>query len=453
VTFAGNVLVFLATLAGGMITARVLGPGGRGSFALLHTTPDLIISFVLLGIVQTNVCFISNGILPARRMIRVSLQAALVQSIAGLGVFAVLALFFREQFLGGSGPVLVALSAALVPLGILQAHWSSLLSGLRRFGRLAFIRAIAPLLLVAGYMLLLVGLGLGVGGGLAAVLASTALILAMMLSSLRAGARSSERVCGDGDRGGAGGFWRRYLSYGIKLHASALIWYLMIRIDIYMIKSMLDIESVGFFALASGLAEKLWLISTSANTVLLPSLAAIPDPVERARMAARASRQLTIVLLPFFVLGILLGRPLIVLLYGAEFEPSALPFMILLGSTLVQAHRSMTASFFESSDLALVNVATRIAAFLLKVVLNLVLIPVLLLQGAALASLAAYSVEWVLGTGVFLRRSGLPWSEAIPSGGDLKIVRSKLRDLARMLIPGAGTRTPGGDEPGGGGCG
>jgi O-antigen/teichoic acid export membrane protein len=449
VTFAGNVLAFLATLAGGMITARVLGPEGRGSLALLSTTPDLIISFVLLGIIQTNVCFLSNGTLPARRMIRVSLQAALVQSIAGLGVFAVLATFFRDQFLGGSGPLLIVLSAALIPLGILQAHWSSLLSGLRRFGRLAFIRAAAPVLLVAGYVVLLVGFGLGVGGGLTAVLASTAVILVMMLSSLRAGARSAETSCREGAQGSAG-FWRRYLSYGIKLHASALMWYLIIRVDIYMIKSMLDLESVGYFALASSLAEKLWLVSTSANTVLLPSLAAIPDPVERARMAARASRQLTIVLLPFFVLGILLGRPLIVLLYGAEFEPSALPFMILLGSTLVQAHRSMTASFFESSDLALVNVATRVAAFLLKVVLNLVLIPVLLLQGAALASLVAYSFEWVLGTGVFLRRSGLPWSEAIPSGPDVATVRSKLRELAQNLIPGAGARPPAEGPPCGG---
>lgn len=433
-TFAGNILAFLAALAGGMITARALGPAGRGAFALLHTTPDLIISFVLLGIVQTNVCFISNGTLPQRRMLGVSLRAAGLQSIAGLAVFAVFALFFREQFLGDSGPLLMILSAALVPLGILQAHWSSLLGGLRRFGRLASIRALSPVMLVAGYTLMLVILGLGVTGGLTAVVASSLVMTMLMLLGLSARGRGRDPSPDPAEAPLCDGFWKRYLTYGVKLHASAMMWYLIIRIDIYMIKSMLDLESVGFFALASSLAEKLWLVSTSANTVLLPSLAAVADPVERARMAARASRQLTIVLLPFFVLGILLGKPLIVLLYGAEFEPSAIPFMILLGSTLVQAHRSMTASYFESSDLALVNVATRVAAFLLKVALNLVLIPTMLLNGAAVASLIAYSFEWVLGTGVFLRRTGLPWRESMPNTADLASVRARIGDLAASAL-------------------
>ncbi|MDM7993002.1 MAG: oligosaccharide flippase family protein [Candidatus Fermentibacter sp.] len=434
VTFTGNVIAFIAAMAGGMITARVLGPAGRGTFALLHTTPDLIVSFVLLGIIQTNVCFVSNGMLPAGRALAVSARAALLQTLAGLAVFAVFVLGFRGQFFGDSSGRMILLAAALVPLGILQAHWSSIMSALRLFGRLAVIRALAPVLLAALYAILLVWLGLGVGGGIAAVVASTLIVTALMLLAIR------QQRDPDGASGGDGGalcegFWKRYLSYGIKLHASALVWYLIIRIDIYMIKSILDIESVGFYSLASSLAEKLWLVSASANTVLLPSLAAVADPVERARLAAKAARQLTVVLLPFFLLGAVLGRPLVVLLYGAEFEPATLPFIILLGSTLMQAHRSMTASFFESSNLALVNVATRIAAFALKVALNLLLIPALLMEGAALASLAAYSFEWLIGTGVFLRRTGLRWREAIPGPGDLAAVRTKTGDLLGAVLP------------------
>jgi len=433
VTFAGNVLSFLAAMAGGMITARVLGPAGRGTFALLHTTPDLIVSFVLLGVIQTNVCFVSNRMLPRGRALGVSARAAFLQSLVGLAVYAVMALRFRTQFFGDAGTPVVLLAASLVPLGLLQAHWSSIMSALRQFSRLALIRGLSPVLLALLYAVLLILLGLGVGGGVAAVVASTIVVTALMFHSIRkAPGRPEDR---DDSEALCKGFWKRYLSYGIKLHASALVWYLIIRIDIYMIKSFLDIESVGFYSLASSLAEKLWLVSASANTVLLPSLAAVADPLERARLAARASRQLTILLLPFFLLGAALGRPFIVLLYGAEFEPAALPFVILLGSTLMQAHRSMTASFFESSDLALVNVATRVAAFALKVGLNIVLIPALLMEGAALSSLASYSFEWLLGTGVFLRRTGLRWREVLPQAGDVSAVRAKTGDLLGAVIP------------------
>jgi O-antigen/teichoic acid export membrane protein len=425
VTFAGNAMAFLAAMAGGMITARALGPAGRGSFALLHTTPDLIVSFVLLGIVQTNVCFVSRGTLPADRALGVSVRAAGIQTLAGLVLFAGAALLYRDQLLGQASPLLIGLSGALIPLGLLQAHWSSLLGAFRRFSRLAFIRALAPALLVAGYLLLLVVFPLGVAGGLAAVVLAAVTVCVLMLAALKRAARGSEPQGGERCEG----FWRRYLTYGIKLHASALLWLLIIRLDIYMIKYFLDLESVGYFALASSLAEKLWLITTSTNTVLLPSLAAVENPVERAALAARAGRQVTVVLLPFFIIGILLGEPLIVLLYGAEFRPSATPFMILLGSTLVQAHRSITASFFESSDLALVNVATRSAAFAAKVFLNILLIPAMLMNGAALSSLFAYSFEWVLGTRVFLRRNGLSWRETVPSAVDAVTVVRKLRDL------------------------
>lgn len=415
-----------------MITARALGPAGRGAFALLHTTPDLITSFVLMGIVQTNVCFVSQGIIPPRRMLGVVSLAALFQSAAGFLLFAAAAVFFRQQFFGESSLTLIAMSAALVPLGLLQAHWSSLLGALRQFRRLAFLRALAPLLLVSGYLVMLVVLRLGVGGGLAAVLISSGTAAILMLFSLAAfpGRRD---VAGVGSGHLCDGFWKRYLTYGIKLHASALMWFLIIKVDIYMIKYFLDIESVGYFSLASSLAEKLWLVTASANTVLLPSLASIADPGERARMAARAARQITVILLPFFIAGILFGKPLIVLLYGSEFEPSALPFVILLGSTLVQAHRSITASFFESSDMALVNVATRAAAFLVKILLNIALIPALLMQGAALSSLLAYSFEWYLGTRVFLARNSLRWRDSIPSPADATTVSGKLRELAGLL--------------------
>jgi O-antigen/teichoic acid export membrane protein len=438
----GNILAFLAALGGGMITARALGPSGRGALALLYTTPDLIVSLVLMGIVQTNVCFVSNGTLPPGRMIGVSVRVALLQTLAGLALFTATALFFREQFLGDSGVLLMVLSASLIPLGILQAHWSSLLSALRLFGQLAFTRALAPFLLMAGYFLLLVVFRFGVGGGLTAVLVSWLIVILVMLWNLRSGARRKSDRGEDGNGELCEGFWKRYLTYGAKLHASALIWYIFIRVDIYMLSSMLGLDAVGFYSLASSLAEKLWLVSVSANTVLLPSLAAIADPVARAGMAARASRQLTAVLLPFVIIGVLFGRPLIVLLYGAEFEPSAMPFLILLGSTLVQAHRSMTASYFESSNLALVNVATRGAAFLLKIVLNLLLIPAMLIQGAAFSSLVAYSFEWVLGTMVFLRRTGLPWRDTIPGSADVATVLSKLKDLIPAMLQGS-SRSPG----------
>ncbi len=440
-TFAGNAMAFLAAMAGGMITARALGPAGRGSFALLHTTPDLIVSFVLLGIVQTNVCFVSRGTLPAGRALGVSARAAGIQTLAGLLLFAGAVLFYRDQLLGQASPLLIGLSAALIPLGLFQAHWSSLLGAFRRFSRLAFIRALAPALLVAGYLLLLVAFPLGVAGGLAAVILAAVTVCVLMLAALKRAVRGLEPRDGSPGEGTCEGFWRRYLTYGIKLHASALLWLLIIRLDIYMIKYFLDLESVGYFALASSLAEKLWLITTSTNTVLLPSLAAVENPVERAALAARAGRQVTVVLLPFFALGILLGEPLIVLLYGAEFRPSAAPFMILLGSTLVQAHRSITASFFESSDLALVNVATRSAAFAAKVLLNILLIPAMLMNGAALSSLLAYSFEWVLGTRVFLRRNGLSWRETIPFPGDGATVLRKLGDLLRR------PQAPTGDSP------
>lgn len=427
-----------------MITARALGPAGRGAFALLHTTPDLITSFVLMGIVQTNVCFVSQGIIPPRRMLGVTSLAALFQSAAGLLLFTAAAVFFRQQFFGESSLLLIAMSAALVPLGLLQAHWSSLLGALKQFRRLASLRAAAPLLLVIGYIVLLLIFRLGVGGGLAAVLVSAGAVALLMLVSLTAISKSGGDVPGNRTDTLCEGFWKRYLTYGMKLHASALMWFLIIKVDIYMIKYFLDIESVGYFSLASGLAEKLWLVTASANTVLLPSLASTEDPGERARLAARAARQITVILLPFFLLGILFGKPLIVILYGGEFEPSALPFVILLGSTLVQAHRSITASFFESSDMALVNVATRAGAFLVKILLNIALIPAFLMEGAALSSLLAYSFEWYLGTRVFLARNGLGWRDSVPALADAATVVAKLGELLRRLPGSSGPPDEGG---------
>jgi len=84
-------------------------------------------------------------------------------------------------------------------------------------------------------------------------------------------------------------------------------------------------------------------------------------------------------------------------------------------------------------------VATRAAAFLLKILLNIALIPALLMQGAALSSLLAYSFEWYLGTRVFLGKNGLRWRDSIPAFSDAATVYSKLKGLVRNPLRSSGS--------------
>jgi O-antigen/teichoic acid export membrane protein len=207
---------------------------------------------------------------------------------------------------------------------------------------------------------------------------------------------------------------RRLLGYSVLAHASSLTQFLNHRLDVWVVGYFRGIYDVGLYATAVGVAQLLLLASQSLASVLLPHLAAAA-PERSEEMLRTASRVITgfgaALALALFV-G---GGWVVTILYGDAFSPCSTSLRLLLPGAIAAMTTRVYSTFLAARDCMRYNLRASAAGLIVTVALDLLLIPRLGINGAALATTASYvttlaACVWAVRfrLGVSLRRAFLP---------------------------------------------
>jgi O-antigen/teichoic acid export membrane protein len=127
--------------------------------------------------------------------------------------------------------------------------------------------------------------------------------------------------------------------------AFGLFYMIYLWIDTVMLSLMTRAEVVGWYGVPTKLFTTLMFIPVIISTAWLPRLAiAFKDGAERLRVVSRTPVEIVIILaLPVSVGTALIAGPLIRLLYGAEFMPSA-PVLAILAFTCIPMYFNIMAN-------------------------------------------------------------------------------------------------------------
>ncbi len=115
-TVAASVIGFFIGIASSVVLARVLGPEGRGIYALAALLPSLIVTFGNLGIGSATVYYVARG--DFRRQEILGNNVLLSVGIGSIGVLAglVVVIFFREAVFPGVSANYFLLALVVVPV-------------------------------------------------------------------------------------------------------------------------------------------------------------------------------------------------------------------------------------------------------------------------------------------------------------------------------------------------
>lgn len=164
-------------------------------------------------------------------------------------------------------------------------------------------------------------------------------------------------------------------------------------IDIILLHLLVGSTITGYYRAALTLAEFLWFIPRIVQTTLLHSTSELWAGERHEKITNIAGRltRYTLVFTALLVIGLAaLAEPTVTLYYGNEFEPAVTPLIILLPGALGFAiARPILAIGQGKGDLRALIFATA-AASLINFVLNLVLIPLFGIVGAAVATSIGY---------------------------------------------------------------
>lgn len=390
----GAGLIFLSEI----LMARVLGAGGYGLFATVMAWLQVLVMVALLGsnhlLLRFVPTYVATGEWPLLRgLLR---HCGRISLAVGAGIFLAAALL-----LSGLGERVAAetrwaflIGMATLPVAALSLQRQAILRGLHRVAV-----ALSPELIArpALLMLLAAGLAWGLGRAVTAPVAlamnGVALIAAYLLGRYwQAAAMPAEvRAAPPAARS------REWLRIAVPLFLIAGAQLLIVRMDIMLLGALAGHEDAGRYAAASRVADLIVFALASANVIVAPLIAGLHargDVDGLQRMLAALAKGVLLLTVPLVVVVGLFGRPILGL-FGAGYEVAYLPLLILVCGQVVNA-LSGPVDFVMSMTGQQVRMLQILAlATGLNLVLNLALIPVLGLVGAAIAT-ASTTVFWNL---------------------------------------------------------
>ncbi len=395
-TLVGNVVArIVALIALGLATvliARTGGPSAVGIYALLRVLPGLLGVAVSCGLPGATPYFLASKAGDPR--LRPTIVAATwVSAVAATGLWIALTPVLHRLFFSELSAGLVALVGIAVFTQLFVAVGKSCLQGdedMNAAGvaiaaeEAAFLPAYAVLLpFVHGVALLLAAL----------VIADIAVTIGIALRLVRRGfargwGRVSRRLAFD------------LAHYGMRGQVGGVMELLNLRLDFAILGALAGPAVLGTYAIASKYAELLRLPGLALTYVLYPRFARLGRAEARRRTAHWLPR-LALLGVCAAVPLVALARPVLPLVYGAQFDAAVGPAYILLIGLSGATVAGLLSAYLYGEGRPGLNSAALSTGLVVTAALDAVLIPRFGAAGAAWASTSAYLVTTATLLGCF----------------------------------------------------
>lgn len=422
-TMLAQGLTMAINLATGILTARLLGPEGRGEYAAAAIWL-LLPSLLAVAGLQNAVVYLMRQRPAESQSIGL---AGLLLSTAAFVPLLLLCLWLLPWLMQSYSPGVVALARAALLLSVLNVWMVMARQWLLGLGRFAAFNTVFYSCALTYLVLLLVLVALHAVTPANAVLAqigSTALALLAVLPLLAVGWRHR------GLRPGA--CVAPLLRYGLKAAPIDLMATLGQNIDRLVLVAFVPAAVFGIYVVAMSFARLLSVLQNAVAAVMLADLAN-GDPVKIEQAVHRCFRMLLWALVVLCGLLFLVDARLLALVYGPGFASAAPIFRVLLLDAALTCLTQVLIQGFLSIGMPGLPSTIQVASFCVTTVAILVLTPTMATMGAALALAGGSMVRLALLLGA-LPRAGLRRPGLMP----------RLDDVAPMMARFGAVRLVGG---------
>jgi O-antigen/teichoic acid export membrane protein len=401
-TYGTQLLMAVFGLASTIIVARALGPAGRGEYAVAVAIGAIGVQLFNLGLPSANSYFVARD----RTLLPSLLANALCASFL-FGAAAALAVGV-ELLLWGRAPLhgpLLWFSVLWIPVGLAYLLTVNLLMGLlevRLYNIVELLnRALATALVIGAVLLgartpaevfLPVLLGMIFGFGIA-------------LLAVKKFVQGRASLSFD--------LFRRNFHLGWKAYLSCLFCFLLIRIDLLMVKSMQGSTAAGYYSISGSVADYLFLLPVAVGTILFPKLSGMLNDEQKRALTVKAVVGTGLGLLALLVTLGLSASWVVPFLFGRAFAPAVPPILLLLPGILFMGLQVVMVQYVNSRGFPVSVVVLWVLTTVLNIGANLWTIPRYGINGAAVVS----SISYLL---VLLGVIWITWTKkAIPSAKPL----------------------------------
>jgi len=351
------------------------------------------------GVTMSNAYLVGGRRFSIQAITEASMALALVIGFIGWGAWIAGGSFIHARFFSSLSETAVLLVGISIPLQMIRNYLNSVQQGLQTFTEaniVLLVEDVATLLFVLPLLW-------GVESGptvivFAAVGGSAVSCLASIWYLVKHGYKPWPRLHRE--------LSLEMMRFGLKGHIGRIANMLNWRMDVMILSMLAPVEIVGYYAVATKVAETFRPLSAAFTFVLRPMIASLSVSEARAQGVALYRRVFALNLVLVFIMAFA-GGPIIIRMFGPDFAAAVPAFQILLIGLAALGGAGVLNGYNVGIGRPEFNSYTALAGLVITVIGDVTLIPSYSLMGAAFTSSVAYTVKAAALTFLFLSTSGI----------------------------------------------
>ncbi len=393
-----------------ILLARALGKEDRGIYTLVILLPQMLISFLNLGIGPATAFYVSRKDIEFHRAVRENIGLTFWISLGTILIGLVTVFLFGSLLFPEVPRNYLLLALLAIPMSLLISYLVSIFQGIQDFRLFNLIGMVIQLVMVILVAIFVWWLAKGVLGAIWAYLASNFIGTVLLLVIIRKQTFPHKLFSLKLDRN----YIHDVLNYGLKAHFSNVITFLSYRADNFLLNFLSGAIPVGIYSVSVGLGEQLWIPSNAIASVIMPRITSLTDDEDQRRQITPMTARFVLWFsLLMAIIVWLVAQWGIVLLYGNEYRPSATALRALLPGIVMFNTARIVANDLAGRGKPEINLYTSAFALVVNIIANLILVPTLGAVGASLSSSISYSLMTVILILIYTRIAQVSWIDIL----------------------------------------
>ena len=387
-TLLTNGGITLLGLANSILLSRWLGPDGRGEIAAAILWPTLLVYLSSFGLIASSMYFAALPESKPNKILADAVVIGLAQAFIGaiVGVVALPWLLHSqtEAVINASRLFLL-----IVPVALLSQYGTSVLQGLMHIEKVNWLRTILPAGYFVGTIVLMATHRLELFN---IIVLQISLFVLTGLLTLLALARVGIRPSFSFDSLLA----KRMLKYGAKVHVGNISGIANMTFDQVLMAALLPANYLGLYVVAVSAASVTQVFSQAVQMVSTPSIAQRESASERAFVLQGVFRRYWLIALLLTLFIAVLLPVAIPVVFGSAFKEAVWPGEVLLLGTLFLGGQTVLAGGAQAMGNPWLSSKANLTALIVTATLLYLLLPLLGIMGAAIATTSAYLVQLLM---------------------------------------------------------
>jgi len=425
ITLGSRIFSLFMGMGASIILARVLGPQGRGVYALAMLLPNLIVTLGNFGVASATTYYVARDEIPRKVILGNNILLSIGIGLLGVLVGGGVILFFQQNLFKGVDTFLLFFALAFIPLNFFYSFIRYILLGAQYIKEFNYVQITQTTFFLVALVITLLRFDAGVIGAMESNFLS---VLVASLLVFYWAIQISDGI----DFALDFTYLKQSIIYGFQVHLMNILGFLNYRMDVFLVNWFLGPSAVGLYVISVGLIEKIWMVSQSAGMVLFPKIAAEGNVERNKKFTPFLARTVLWITALGAIMLAAASKWVILTLYSESFLPAVNVLRgLVIGIVALSAGRILS-NALAGYGRPVLNIYTGIVAVITNVVLNLLWVPRYGIVGAAWASSVSYTVSFLGSLYFYCRFSNQRWTEVIVlQKEDWKIYRRTISKLIR----------------------